>query len=292
MKFRELGFLSLDEYLTHFLNTLLPTNKTYTYFVDWGKVLKDVKKYTVQLHLLNSLRDENKQNIKKAFIKLCKKYPEVISALPILIAERLKKQELLIFDDKLDKIIKFNFDAPTFSDDELQQITNFCEKTGIFDLILSVKDLYDYVLGVEVGMDTNTRKNRSGKIFESIIANMLKKKLKSTDYHIITQDPNVSLYVTQDRGINKHDFVIYKGKKVKAIIEVNFYNTVGSKPEAIVGNYINLSEEAKKRGLEFIWITDGIAWNHMQHYLRKAMEEMDWIMNYNIAKHKITAILK
>lgn len=41
----------------------------------------------------------------------------------------------------------------------------FMENTGIFDLLSNhlIANLYDYILGVEVGLDTNTRKNRTGK---------------------------------------------------------------------------------------------------------------------------------
>ena len=293
MKYESLGFSSLDDYFSRFLGTLLPTNKTYSYFVDWQRVLRNIKRYKTELHLLNSLRNENERSIKDSFINLATRYPEIISVLPALIAERVENGHLMIFDEELDKFIDFNFNASSYSEDELDQIAKFCEKTGIFRLILSVKDLYDYLLGVEVGIDTNARKNRSGKIFEKIVGRMLGNKLRNGNYKVIPQDPSISLYVTKKgKRINRHDFVVYKNEEAIAIIEVNFYNTPGSKPDSIVGNYISLSKEAKKRGLDFIWITDGPAWRDMRHYLRKAMEEMDWVLNYNIAKKEIKKIIK
>lgn len=41
----------------------------------------------------------------------------------------------------------------------------FMENTGIFDLLSNhlIANLYDYILGVEVGLDTNTRKIEQGK---------------------------------------------------------------------------------------------------------------------------------
>ncbi len=293
MKYKVLGFSTLDDYLKHFLTTLLPTNKTYSYFVDWKRVLRNVKRYRAELHLLNSLRNETKKSIKDSFIELSRKYPRIVSALPVLIAERIENGRLTIFDDELDKFIEFNFDTLSYSEEKLNQISKFCEKTGIFDLILSVKDLYDYLLGVEVGIDTNARKNRSGKIFEKIIEKMLMNMLGTKGYKIVPQDPGISLYITnKGKRINKHDFVIYKRGKAIAVIEVNFYNTTGSKPDSIVGNYISLFREAKKKNLKFIWITDGPAWKEMKHYLRKAMEEIDWVINYNIAKNKIRSIIE
>jgi len=45
IKYKKLGFKSLEEYTEHFFVTLLPSNKTYEYFVDWNKVKKAIHKY-------------------------------------------------------------------------------------------------------------------------------------------------------------------------------------------------------------------------------------------------------
>ncbi len=45
------------------------------------------------------------------------------------------------------------------------------KETGLFDLLSNriVKDLVDYVLGVEVGLDSNGRKNRGGHLMENLV---------------------------------------------------------------------------------------------------------------------------
>jgi type II restriction enzyme len=55
VRFKELGFESFEEYINSFFSTLMPSNKTYEYFVDWQKVRRDVQKYVKELSLLNSL---------------------------------------------------------------------------------------------------------------------------------------------------------------------------------------------------------------------------------------------
>jgi len=45
IKYKKLGFKSLEEYTEHFFVTLLPSNKTYEYLVDWNKVKKGIHKY-------------------------------------------------------------------------------------------------------------------------------------------------------------------------------------------------------------------------------------------------------
>ena len=62
IKYKKLGFKSLEEYTEHFFVTLLPSNKTYEYLVDWNKVKKGIHKYlwrgTCLVFLLRSPNSE------------------------------------------------------------------------------------------------------------------------------------------------------------------------------------------------------------------------------------------
>ena len=44
-------------------------------------------------------------------------------------------------------------------------------ETGLFELLENhiINNLYDYVLGVEVGLDSNGRKNRGGHLMEELV---------------------------------------------------------------------------------------------------------------------------
>ena len=292
VRYADLGFESVDAYFDYFMANLLTTNKTYEYFVDWGKVRKNARRYKRELALLNSLRKSSLGKIGDELKELLTDYPETAKAIPMLIAERLHKGTISIFDKDLDRILEFDFNKKEYSNDELDRIVLFCKKTGIFDLITKeVKDLEDYLLGVEVGIDTNGRKGRSGKIFENMIYDLLKSNL-TKEYSINYQDNNFSLYTTKSgHELNRHDFVIYKKGKPLSVIEVNFYNVQGSKPDSIVGNYINMNKRAEEKGVQFIWITDGIGWIHMKGYIRKAIEEIPWVLNYKLTKKKITEVV-
>ena len=50
-----LGFSSIDKYLEYFVETLLPTNRTYEFYVDWDKIKNNLDKYITEISLLNSL---------------------------------------------------------------------------------------------------------------------------------------------------------------------------------------------------------------------------------------------
>ena len=53
----------------------------------------------------------------------------------------------------------------------------FMKKTGLFDLIANhvINNLVDYVTGVEVGLDSNGRKNRGGHLMENLVEDYLVK---------------------------------------------------------------------------------------------------------------------
>ena len=53
-------------------------------------------------------------------------------------------------------------------EEEIDLFVKFFKKSGLENLIRSKKitNIYDYVIGVEAGLDSNGRKNRGGTIME------------------------------------------------------------------------------------------------------------------------------
>jgi len=293
VKFKELGFNNFEEYKKKFFNTLLPSNKTYEYFVDWDKVKSAVNKYLDELSLLNSLTKIDASKRVKYFQSLLIKYPQVVETIPFLIAERAKKERIDIFDPEIESFLSFEFKRSKVSKKAIPQIVDFCIKTGIIDLFQEIKDVHDYLLGVEVGLDTNARKNRSGDIFEKMCQQKVKKLLESK-YKIVSNDPNFSLYPVVAKGRSKgktHDIVVYKNGKPVLIGEFNFYNTTGSKPISIAESYIEMHNVAKEHNVEFLWVTDGPAWHKMEQPLLFSMKDIDWVLNYRMLE-LIRRILK
>lgn len=287
VKFKELGFESFEEYFDSFLNSLLLSNKTYEYFVDWNKVKTAIKTYIIEISLLNSLTKVPSPEKEKHLFNLLLKYPKTIEVIPLLIAERIQNGRINIFDLDKEEIIEYNFKPSNINENIISQVINFCKKTGILSLFEEINDVYDYLMGVEVGIDTNARKNRSGEIFENMCQQKINKLLeKEKEYKVINNDPQFSLYPGKT-----HDMVIYKNNEPFLIIECNFYNVAGSKPISISESYIEMHKKAKERKLEFLWITDGPAWNEMKEPLKRSMQELDWVLNFKMLE-KIKIILK
>lgn len=294
VKYELMGFNSLEEYLKYFLETLLPTNRTYNYFVDWKKVKEHARKYIKEINLLNALTKVKKDERRNLLKEILLKYPETISVIPIILAVREKNLVILEITDKLD-YKKFNFNQRKISENEADQLLLFCEKTGIIDLFDEINDLYAYVIGVEVGIDTNTRKNRSGKIFQELVGMLINRALSKVNYwNRLRLDTEISLEklgISIRRKEKTVDYVIYAYDSPKVVIECNFYNVVGSKPIEVASSYIDLYKLLKEKKIGFIWITDGPAWKKMINPLTQAIQEIEYLLNLKLAEEYLDKIL-
>ena len=174
VNYTSLGYESLDEYNIDFFGTLLETNHTYEFFVNWEKVFNNLKDHLIEISILNSLNKVESSQVESHFREILRQYPHVVKILPTILAIRDKKVDVLDIEENEFKIVDFSnrrFD--------INEIVNFCKKSGLLDLFSKIDDLYSYLVGTEVGLDTNGRKNRSGHVFEDIVGELLAKKIEN-----------------------------------------------------------------------------------------------------------------
>jgi type II restriction enzyme len=285
IQFEKLGFRNFNNYVEYFFNTLLVSNKTYEYFVDWKEVKGDINKYLNEISLFNSLTKLEPYQREGHLRELLQKYPQIAEIIPMLIAVRVKKEKIDIFDPEVEDFMTFDFRKSNINETAIPRIIDFCYKIGIIELFDEIKDIYDYLLGVEVGLDSNARKNRSGIIFEGMTQKKVKKLLLGASYRVVENDRNFSLYPSirrRESGGKTHDIVVYKNERPVLIVECNFYNVAGSKPISIAESYLEMYRVAKEHDIEFLWVTDGSAWHKMKEPLFRAMEEIEWIFNFRM----------
>lgn len=257
---------------------------TWEYYVDFPKVYSNVEKIKVELNLLNSLIGS--EDIENEFKSLLSKYPEIIKVIPILIAKREK--EIRITD--VEGNFNFNFNKMNYSVDEYCM---FMKNTGIFDLLQRhiIRDLTDYVKGVEVGMDTNGRKNRTGHSMEDLVEGYIEKAgfVKNVSYFKELTKTNMekmfgldlSNISNQGKSEKRFDFVVKTDSCIYAI-ETNFYGSGGSKLNETARSYEMLAtQSATIEGFKFIWITDGKGWLTARNNLRQTFDMLGDI--YDIA---------
>jgi type II restriction enzyme len=278
------------------INTLSETIKTYDFFVDWEKIENNVNKVEKRLNILNYLI--GKENFKEEFISLLKEYPEVITTFPILIAVRT--HSLTVLNNKTMDLETLEFrERKKLSNEDIEKYYKFFKETGLENLLedRKIKNLVDYVFGVEVGMDTNARKNRIGKLMENIVKKYIEDDLCSKYDNIeyifqATKDKilnkwNINLIL--DKTDRNFDFAIFnKNKGMLYLIEVNFYSGGGSKLKATAGEYQTLNEfitDRNDKNIKFIWITDGKGWETAKNPLKESFNKGVIILNLEMVKN-------
>ncbi len=248
----------------------------YKYYADLDKAHRNAQAFRDELCMLSSLIGT--KDINTGFRNIVKKCPSCLQAIPILLAVR--EYELYCQDEN--GKFTYNFRSPNQT---IEQYLYFMRETGLFSMIKErlISNLYDYVMGIEVGMDTNGRKNRGGDQMEELVENYLKQTgLPYRKEMTLTEMENewqidLSALSSQKRW----DFAVKTDEGIYAI-ETNFYASKGSKLNEISRSYRLIAQEAKKiKGFTFIWITDGGGWESARDNLEETFNVMENL--YNIA---------
>lgn len=266
------------------ITTFKSSIKTWDYFVNWKKVFSNGSNLEITLNKLNYLL--GKENLKEEFKKLYNLNPDIVKALPVLLAVRENKLEVF------DKVIK-NSEFFDFSGTEKnpEKYYEFLEKSGLTRLFQKdgVKNLVDYVMGVEVGLDSNGRKNRGGSLMEEIVESFIRDLCNRNGFEYLSQARATAIKskwgvdVKVDKSERSFDFAVFnpKDKKVK-LFEVNFYNGGGSKLKAVCGEFKSLYTELKEQNIDFIWITDGLGWFTTKRPLEETYNHNEYVFNLNM----------
>lgn len=292
--YKKLHLDGKEAVFNYLIDNLMPTINSWSYLVDWNKVCSNISEIEVNLNILNYLI--GKKNIEKEFVDLIKKYPDTKKVLPILVACR-EKIFTIITDYNYKKI---NYSTYNFNALDDKKALEFARGTGILKLFndFKIKNLVDYVFGVEVGIGTHGRKNRAGSAMEDLVDMNIKKICKDTDMEYLQKASSASVQakwnidLAVDRSNRILDFIIKNGNLLY-LIEVNFYSGVGSKLKATAGEYKAINKFWLSHGYRFIWITDGFGWKNAKKPLSEAFEDLDFVLNIKMIYDGVLAsILK
>lgn len=284
------------EIFEYFIHTLTDSIFTWDYFVEFDKVKNNIYLIEKELNLLNILIGKN--NIEKELINLVLEYPAVRRVLPILIAIRNDKlKDLKIIDDydelKSESKIKIFNPNIKLNNEFKEDLLNYFRESGLKDIFQNkdVNNIVDYCFGVEVGMDTNARKNRTGKSMESIVEKIIEKFSEENNLDYIIQAKQSSIKekwnfdITLDKTDRKFDFAIFNKSKNKIfIIETNYYSGGGTKLKSTAGEYQYLHDFLTNQGIYFIWITDGLGWKTAKKSLLETFSHNDYLFNIEFIK--------
>ena len=258
------------EQFASFMSQLKETNTTLDFFCDFKKINSNVESISIKLNQLNYLIGQD--DMDEAIRRLWNENPQAFSIMDILIAVRKKENKKAILNDWSIKPISRLFD-------DVESVIEYVHGTGLYSVLKNkqVKNLVDFVFGIETGLDTNARKNRSGHLMETHVANIFnsygikfRQEVYSTEY------PELAV-LGKDK--KRFDFVIEKSSR-QYLIEVNFYSNGGSKINEIARAYSELSPKINAvDGFEFVWITDGIGWHSARNKLEEAFYAIPNVYN-------------
>jgi type II restriction enzyme len=285
-----------EEYFSKLTHTLKENITTWDYFVNWSKVIKHIENIELELNILNYLIGKSEGVIKSELKTLLNEYPKVAQVIPTLVAFREKQTKVLTSYNFNEFIYKDYFfeKKEILTDSDINDIIEFADKTGILKLFYEgrIKNIVDYVIGVEVGLDSNGRKNRTGKLMEKIVELFISEICKKNKFEYISKANSKKikekwgLKLTVDKSSRLLDFAINTPQRL-FLVETNFYAGGGSKIKSTAGEYKTMSEYWKNDGHEFIWITDGYGWKTTLFPLQEAFDNIDYILNLQLVSEGV-----
>lgn len=271
-----------SEQFNLFMSKLRETNATLDFYCDFRKIAHNVADIEISLNMLNYLI--GKTNLREAVETLWNRDSRVFDVMDILIATRKKDDKKYIDNDGSMHSVHLLFAS-------VDGVMKFIESTGLDRVFKNkeVKDLVDYVFGVETGLDTNARKNRSGDITETLVARIFdnggipyREQVSSKEF------PQIEAVLGADQKV--FDFAI-KANGNTYLVEVNFYSGGGSKLNEVARSYTDIAPKINAvPDFEFVWITDGIGWNSARNKLEEAFATIPSIYNLTTISEFISKI--
>lgn len=265
-----------------FMSQLQETNQTLDFFCDFDKISQNVEDIKLSLCMLNSMIGTD--DLRKSVETIWNRDKTAFNVMDILIAVRSEGKKKVL--DKLGRCVVLDslFES-------VDGVMEFLESTGLAEIFKSkkIKDLVDYVFGIETGLDTNARKNRSGHVMEGMVARILEKNGIEFRQEVYSSEWSAITEVLGDDE-KRFDFVVTTASKTY-LIEVNFYSGGGSKLNEVARSYSDIAPKINSvSGFEFVWITDGIGWKSAKNKLQEAYSIIPSIYNLTNIKEFINII--
>lgn len=277
------------------LATFVDSINNWNYYVNYDTAYANTNALKRQLALLNTLKGS--EDIEEEFKDLIRVYPECIEAIPLLLAVRDKIISITENDRRLD----FNFKQLNYEPDVYAE---FMRKTGIFTLLQRhvVGDVLDVGLGINIGLDSNARKNRGGDQMEDLVEFFIQEAgfEKNVSYYKemylrdVEQRWGYDLSSISANGVTqkRFDFVVKPAESQDVYIcECNFYSSGGSKLNETARSFKTIAMESKNiEHVHFVWFTDGAGWFKAKGNLKETFLIQDDL--YNIADLRNGIIMK
>ena len=254
-----------------FISQLQKTNQTLDFFCDFEKIEANVNNIKLSLCMLNSLIGST--NLRSSVETIWNRDKTAFNVMDILVAVRDGKKKVILDKAGEPQIFGHYFKS-------IDGVMTYLTQTGLAKIMCErkINDLVDYVFGIETGLDSNARKNRSGHVMENMIGPIFNKHNIKYRTEVYSREwPTIAKALGDDE--KRFDFVIETPNKIY-LIEVNFYSGGGSKLNEVARSYSDIAPKINSvQGFEFVWITDGIGWKSAKNKLQEAYSIIPSVYN-------------
>lgn len=286
-----LGCHTEEEAFQFLIQTLLPTIHQSDWFVDWNRVKGNVAPHARELALLNTI--VGSLDIERELTSLIADYPKVLRVMPLLLASRDQSFDVMV-DAKNLLVDRFDFSGRNTTREDIASCVEFLKRSGLLDILSDrrIKSIADYYFGIEVGLDSNARKNRSGELMESLVENFVVETSATLRAEYMEQATATKIKeawdfpLQMDKSDRRVDFALFKDDHL-FLVETNFYGGGGSKLKSTATEYCEMfSRYSIQPKVDFLWITDGIGWKGTQPPLREYCRKADYLLNLTSMRKK------
>lgn len=286
--FEYLNF-STERKFEYFLETSSKIVFTPNYWFNFENVYINISKYdSPELYALDWLIGKTESELDEYFTN----NPDSIKLIPFLLGIRndkfLKGTKILEVQSH-EGLVNLDFDSIDM--ELIPEYLWFIRSSGLCLMLRNGirKSVHDYAIGVEAGMDSNGRKNRSGKRAELFLETVLNEI--SIDDNIISSGQITGKGVFDKYNIEldetfanrRFDGSLYNVRKRKLfLIEINNFNSSGSKSKASGTEFKDLKSRLDRTNHEFIYITDGDGWLSDKSHLKEVLEHIGKVFNFKM----------
>ena len=286
-----LGCRDEDESFRLLIDTLIPTIHRSDWFVDWSRVKANVAPHIRELALLNTI--VGAVDIEHELAGLIADYPKVLRVMPLLLASREGSFDVMV-DAKNLIVERFDFEGKNPTASDIASCVRFLRQSGLLGILSDhrIKSIADYYFGIEVGLDSNARKNRSGELMESLVENFVIETAGELHVDYMAQATKDKIKAAwdfrldMDKSDRRVDFALFRDDRL-FLVETNFYGSGGSKLKSTATEYCEMYERyARQDRVEFLWITDGFGWKGTQPPLLEYCRKADYLLNLSAVRER------
>ncbi|WP_283241831.1 DpnII family type II restriction endonuclease, partial [Hydrangea phyllody phytoplasma] len=252
-------------------------------YVSWGKVNHFINQNEEIIKKWNKLKSKTEQEFYDKFELQWQELSNTFEFLPILLANnRFAKNEKFIYFNNQNQEI-------TFDHQDKEVVINFIKEskllTNVFVNSNFNQNIKDYIFGVLVGLDSNSRKNKSGVLLPNLIKTLLKTNNFNFQEEVLLTDILKGVELKETKRV---DFV-FKHNNINYLLECSFFNTSGSKINSELKRLVEFSKTINKfKNIQFIYVIEGPGLKKNASLLEKTLTETNVLFNI----HRFQEFLK